>query len=143
MQQYIIKVRLLLKKDKKVLMLEKSAFKGGGYGLIGGKVEPMESAKQALIREANEEANIVLNPASLNLVHTIHHSKRNQSVITLIFEADLWKGKVKNKEPKLHKGFEWYSLQKIPFETTDHLKHALTNYRKGIPYSEYNWKDHS
>ena len=139
-EKQIIKVRLLLRKEGKILMLQKSAIKRGTYSLVGGTVEQLEAAKDALIREAKEEANIQLDKGLLELVHVIHHHKRGQSIITLIFETDWWKGKIKNLEPKRHQRFVWTSLQKIPAETVGHIKYALANYRKGIRYSEFNWK---
>ncbi len=141
--EQIIKVRLILRKKSKILILEKSKIEGGGFSLIGGRVKPTESTIKALIRETKEEADIRINRDKVKLVHVVHRLKKGQPVITLFFETDWWEGKIKNLEPKLHKGFEWVSLKEIPRTMTDYMKNALTLYQAGVMYSEFNWKSNN
>lgn len=141
--EQIIKVRLILRKKAKILVLEKSKIEGGGFSLIGGRVKATESALQALVRETKEEADIKINRNKVKLVHVVHRLKKGQPVITLFFETEWWEGKVKNLEPKLHKGFEWVSLKEIPKTMTDYMKNALTCYQNGVLYSQFNWKSNS
>lgn len=136
----IVKVRLILRKHSKILILQKSKVEGKGFSLIGGRVKASESALTGLIRESKEEADILLQEKNLKLVHVAHRLKKNQSVVTLFFEAYTWEGKIKNLEPKLHKGFEWVSFNDIPPTMTEYIKNALECYQKGIMYSEFNWK---
>ncbi|MEZ4886242.1 MAG: NUDIX domain-containing protein [Chitinophagales bacterium] len=138
--EQIIKVRLILRKNSKILILEKSKIEGGGFSLIGGRVKNTESATKALVRETKEEADIKVYADKLKLVHVAHRLKAGQPVITLFFETDEWEGKIKNLEPKLHKDFEWVSLKSIPKAMTDYIKNALNCYQEGITYSEFNWK---
>lgn len=141
--EQIIKVRLILRKNSKILILEKSKIEGGGFSLIGGRVKNTESTIKALIRETKEEADIIIKQEKLKLVHVVHRLKKGQPVITLFFETKWWEGKVKNLEPKLHKGFEWVSSKEIPKTMTDYMRNALECYQNGIMYSEFNWKQNS
>jgi len=136
----IVKVRLILRKNSKILVLQKSKIEGSGFSLIGGLIKPSESALTALLRESKEEADIVLQKGNLELVHVAHRLKKDQSVVTLFFETYSWEGEIKNLEPKLHKGFEWVFLNNIPPTMTTYIKNALDCYQKGIMYSEFNWK---
>lgn len=136
----IVKVRLILRKNSKILILQKSKLEGSGFSLIGGLIKSSESALTALIRESKEEANIVLQKDNLKLVHVAHRLKKDQSVVTLFFETYSWEGKIKNLEPRLHKGFGWVSLSNIPLTMTNYMKNALDCYQTGIMYSETNWK---
>ncbi|MGB0930921.1 MAG: NUDIX domain-containing protein [Chitinophagales bacterium] len=138
--EQIIKVRLILRKNSKILILEKSKIEGGGFSLIGGRVKNTESTIKALIRETKEEADISIKREKLKLVHVVHRLKKGQPVITLFFETKWWEGKIKNIEPKLHKDFEWVSLKEIPETMTNYMKNALECYQDGIMYSEFNWK---
>lgn len=141
--EQIIKVRLILKKNSKILILEKSKIEGGGFSLIGGRVKSTESAIRALIRESKEEAGITIKQEKLRLVHVVHRLKKGQPVITLFFETKWWEGKIKNLEPKLHKGFEWVLLKEIPKTMTDYMRNSLKLYQEGITYSEFNWKQNN
>ncbi|MFK7905815.1 MAG: NUDIX domain-containing protein [Chitinophagales bacterium] len=136
----IVKVRLILRRNSKILILQKSKVEGKSFSLIGGLVKPSESALTALVRETKEEAGIEVYKDQLQLVHVAHRLKKDQSVVTLFFETYSWEGEIKNLEPKLHKGFEWVFLNNIPPTMTTYIKNALDCYQKGIMYSEFNWK---
>ena len=52
----IFAVRLILEDNGKLLFLRQTKRNGGRYTLIGGNVEETEFAREALAREASEEA---------------------------------------------------------------------------------------
>ncbi|MFM8484808.1 MAG: NUDIX domain-containing protein, partial [Bacteroidota bacterium] len=52
----IFAVRLILEDQGRLLFLRQSKRNGGRYTLIGGNVEETEFAREALAREAEEEA---------------------------------------------------------------------------------------
>ena len=139
--EQVIKVRLILKKKNKILILQKSKIEGSKFSMVGGRVKRNESATKALVRETKEETGIDIEAKKLQLVHIAHRLKKGQqSVLTLFFETDKWEGKIKNLEPKLHKGFAWVTLEEIPKTMTEYMKKALICYQDGITYSEFNWK---
>jgi ADP-ribose pyrophosphatase YjhB (NUDIX family) len=57
----------LLVKTGQNTYLSVSRPKSKQWGLVGGKVEPGETPLQAIVREAKEEANLVLNQSNLKL----------------------------------------------------------------------------
>ncbi|MDV5143431.1 NUDIX domain-containing protein [Streptomyces sp. SBC-4] len=70
----IIGVHLYLERDGKVLLGRRhpdSAYAGGAWHALAGHLEA-ESATAGLVREAFEEAGLVIDPADLDLVHTVH-----------------------------------------------------------------------
>ena len=62
-------VRLILEKEDRLLFLKKTVQNGGGFSLIGGKVDEGESAHDAIVRESKVEANIVNKRKHLRLLH--------------------------------------------------------------------------
>jgi len=131
-----IKARIILKNLGKVLFLLQTTKQGGKYTLAGGHVEKREFAKAALIRECKEEIGILLNKEKLELVHVLHKKNKQNNVITLYFETNTWKGLINNKEPKKFKQIAWFSLDKLPKNTSPTTKHVLEQYKLGIKYSE-------
>ena len=55
-----VTVQLLLEKDGKLLLhlRQNSSFANGYYGLVSGHIDGNETVRQAMIREAREEAGI-------------------------------------------------------------------------------------
>ncbi len=58
----IVAAYLVLQKDDQVLLLQRqnTGYEDGNYSVIAGHVEPGETFTQAIIREAREEANVVI-----------------------------------------------------------------------------------
>jgi len=95
---------LVLIKNNKILLLRRinTGFQDGKYGLVAGHVEKNEGFTKAMIREAKEEANIVLNSKDLEVAHVLNRSeKKNKDVeikerIDVFFIAKKWQGEIKN-----------------------------------------------
>jgi 8-oxo-dGTP diphosphatase len=136
-QKVQLKVRLILYNKGKILLLRQTKENGGNYTLVGGKVEDLEFSKEALIRESLEEAAIHLESKNLQLVHVLHKRASSGQRITLYFKASKWEGKLKANEPHKFKQVEWFSLDKLPSNLTETVRHVLKNYRHGSLYSEF------
>ena len=72
-------VYLVLIRDGKILLSlrQNTGFSDGLYSLVSGHVDAGESVRHAIIREAQEEAAITINPQDLKLVHTMQHQSKN------------------------------------------------------------------
>ncbi len=131
-----LKARLILYNRGKILLLKQTKPKGGNYTLVGGTVEAMEFARPALIREAFEEAGIILKEKNLQLVHVLHKIKNQQHRIIMYFKAHQWEGKLQTREPHKFKKAEWFDIDNLPSKLTLTVRNVLIAYRKGLPYSE-------
>lgn len=131
-----VKARIILKNLGKVLFLLQTTKQGGKYTLVGGRVEKLEFAKAALIRECKEEVGIVLNQDDLELVHVLHKKNKLNNVITLYFETSTWAGLIENKERKKFKQVAWFSLDQLPKKTSPTTRHVLEQYKLGNKYSD-------
>lgn len=133
-----LKVRLILYSRGSILLLRQKKLQGGNYTLVGGTIETTEFARQALIREANEEAGLVIKKEDLQLAHVLHKRPRTKSQrITLYFKATKWSGKIKTGEPNKFKGVAWFSLDNLPANLSETVRHVLKQYRHGTLYSEF------
>ncbi|MCC6724323.1 MAG: NUDIX domain-containing protein [Saprospiraceae bacterium] len=138
MQDINLKVRLILYNKGKILLLQQKKRLGGNFTLVGGTIESTEYATQSLIREAEEEAGLLLKPEDLQLVHVLHKRTKNKGHrITLYFKATKWNGEIKTGEPNKFKDVVWFSLESLPPNLSDTVSHVLREYRDGIMYSEF------
>ena len=135
--QVDIKVRLLLYRKGKILLLKQTKRNGGNYTLVGGNVDAMEGAKAALIREAEEEAGLLLQSEHLSLAHVLHKRIGKSQRVTLYFKARKFAGDIQTKEPKKFTSVEWCTLGKLPENLTPTVRHVLKAYRHGKLYSEF------
>jgi 8-oxo-dGTP diphosphatase len=136
-----LKVRLILYDRGNILLLRQKKSLGGNYTLVGGTIEEKEYALEALIREAKEEAGLLLNPEDLQLVHVLHkRTNSNGHRITLYFKATKWAGKITTGEPNKFKGVDWFPLDKLPSNLSETVRHVMQEYRDGVMYSEFRMK---
>lgn len=130
------RVRLILEKEGKVLLLRQTKRNGGAYTLVGGKIDPGETALQALVRESWEEAGIKLKEGDLELVHTMLQIKGKEHKVTLYFKADRWKGDLEARETDKFKKVAWHKLKNLPNSTKAKIAIALEYYQTKRLFSE-------
>ena len=136
-----LKVRLILYDKGNILLLRQKKSLGGNYTLVGGTIEVKEYALEALIRESEEEAGLLLKPEDLQLVHVLHKcTKSNGHRITLYFKATKWAGNIITGEPYKFKDVEWFPLESLPSNLSETVSHVLKEYRDGKLYSEFRMK---
>jgi 8-oxo-dGTP diphosphatase len=133
-----LKVRLILYNKGKILLLQQKKKLGGNYTLVGGTIEDTEFAVESLIREANEEAGVVLKAEDLQMVHVLHKRTKDKGHrITLYFKATKWDGEIKSLEPNKFKDVAWFPLTNLPPNLSDTVRHVLQAYREGSTYSQF------
>lgn len=141
----IVSSFLVLKKDNKVLLLRRhnTGYHDGEYSLVAGHVEIGETFTDAIIREAKEEAGIILKPTNLKVVHVMHRkSDHDQSErVDVYFLAHEWNGEIINKEPSKCSELTWFPISKLPSNTIDAVRKAIFHVMKEELYSEYGWKE--
>jgi 8-oxo-dGTP diphosphatase len=136
----IFAVRLILEDHRnRLLFLRQTKRNGGRYTFIGGNVENHEFAREALAREALEEASVIVDPADLTLVHVLHRHrlKRDEVMLVLYFRAIKFRGQPESQEPKKFQDVAWISLQNLPEEVSKPTRHVLSCLKTGQIYSEF------
>lgn len=136
-----VNVYLILKKGETILLSlrQNTGYCDGSYGLVSGHVEDGESATAAMIREAKEEADLIISPEELKLVHLMHR-KTNRLNIDLFFECCFWEGSPINKEPIKCAQLAFYSMSQLPENIIPYIQKMLRiAYLQKQCYSEDGW----
>jgi 8-oxo-dGTP pyrophosphatase MutT (NUDIX family) len=70
-----------------------------------------------VIREAHEEAGVLIDPADLAFSHAVHHrNPEGQPRIGFFFTATRWQGEPVNREPHECAGLHWADPARAPCE---------------------------
>ncbi len=135
---------LILEKGNEILLLRRfnTGYQDGMYSLIAGHLEAGETFTQTIIREALEEAGIIIAPSNITPVHIMHRksNKDSEERIDIFFRATQWQGTLSNKEPHKCDDLQWFDYNKLPSNLLPYVQLVLNNTKKGIFYSEYGWE---
>lgn len=139
--RHLIDVHVLLTRDAELLLTQRrgDAF-DGMWHLPSGKLDAGENVLTAATREAEEEVGVIIDPAELTLVHTIHvNGSGPEPRLGLFFATDTWIGEPCNREPEKCSGLGWFDLHGLPLELIDYPAAGITAYRNGTPFSTMGW----
>lgn len=138
-----VTVGLILLKDNSILLLRRfnTGYADGLYGLVAGCVDKNESIITAMIREAKEEAAIILKPEWLTMSCVIHASKGNRDTdcIDFFFVTSKWENMPINNEPHKCDDMRFFPLDGLPANIMPVAQQAINNMLKGINFSQYEW----
>lgn len=95
----------------------KGSHKGGFWEFPGGKIDPLETAEQALARELKEELGIEVHPGQL--LETIRHSYPDRDVELEFYEAKITDGDPRLIEPSAIGWFEPAEMPALPILPAD------------------------
>ena len=137
---------LILRQGNKILMLRRfnTDFQNGKYSFIAGHLDGKESFTQAIIREAREEAGIIIKPKDLKAIHVMNRYVAKNDIglrerIDVFFMAKKWQGEIKNMEPNKCDDLSWFPINKLPKDTIPYIREVIKNFRKKIFFSEYGY----
>ncbi|MFF4174086.1 NUDIX domain-containing protein [Streptomyces sp. NPDC001744] len=139
----VVGVHLYLERDGQVLLGLRhpgSAYAGGSWHVLAGHCEA-EAATACLVREAYEEAGLVIDPAGVDLVHTVHMRERptDPPRVQLYFRAHGWKGTPELREPDKCVRWEWWNAEDLPEPIVPYTRAAIRGIRAGRNYTELGW----
>jgi 8-oxo-dGTP diphosphatase len=136
-----VAVHLLLLRGEEVLLLRRAntGYEDGNYSVIAGHLDGNETASQAMVREAAEEAGIAVRPADLRFVHIMHRKEAVEADerIDLFFAATRWQGKPEIGEPEKCGELRWAALDALPTNMVPYVRVALEQVRQNRHFSEF------
>jgi 8-oxo-dGTP diphosphatase len=137
----VVAVHLLLLRDEAVLLLRRAntGYEDGNFSVVAGHLDGNETARQAMVREALEEAGIIVAPADLRFVHVMHRKELDEADerIDLFFAATRWQGEPEIGEPEKCSELRWAALDALPATMVPYVRMALDNSRQHQAYAEF------
>jgi len=138
---------LILEKDNKILLLRRfnTGYEDRKYSMIAGHVDKRETFTECIIREAEEEAGVILKSENLKVVHVMNRNSsqgienEENERVDIFFMAENWNGEIENKETNKCDDLSWFSLDNIPNNTIDYVRFAIENYKNKVFYSEFGY----
>ncbi|MEU6814195.1 NUDIX domain-containing protein [Streptomyces sp. NPDC046860] len=117
-----------------------SAFAGSTWHFLAGHCE-RESAVTCLVREAYEEAGLVIDPADVDLAHVVHvlNGPAARPRLQLVFRARRWQGTPRLREPDKCLEWRWWAPDGLPEKLVPYTRVAIDGIRAGRAYSELGW----
>lgn len=136
---------LILIKDNNILLLRRfnTGYEDGNYSLVAGHLEPGETFTECIIREAKEEAGILINKEDLETTHIMHRDSGleiENERIDVFFIAKKWMGEIKNQEPNKCDNLSWFAINELPKNMVPYIEEVINHINNKIYYSEYGWK---
>ncbi|MEU6523641.1 NUDIX domain-containing protein [Streptomyces sp. NPDC046924] len=117
-----------------------SKYGGDTWHYLAGRCE-QESALSCLVREAWEEAGLVIEPADVELVHVVHvvDTPGGLPLLQLVFRARRWKGTPEVRESDKCLTWQWWPRDELPDPIVSYTRTAITAIAEGRPYSQLGW----
>ena len=125
-RRFPVGVHLLLFANQSILLMQRrnTGYYDGSYGLVAGHMEGAETVAQATIREAEEEAGIIVPDSALSLVGVMHR-RADEERVEFFCAARSWNGNIKNNEPQSASDINWFNTSKLPDNTIPYIRKAI------------------
>ena len=135
-----VAVHLFLVQHGRILLLRRqnTGYEDGNYSVVAGHIDGGEEIKDAMIREAREEAGINIRRSDLEVVEVMH-LKSDREYISFFLAASTWAGEITNTEPDKCDDLRWFDLSDLPNNTIPYIKRAIENYRNRVWFDAVGW----
>jgi 8-oxo-dGTP diphosphatase len=135
-------VYLVLENDGKILLSRRlnTGYQDGNYSLVAGHLDGGETTRQAIIREAREEAGVEIQPEDLEVVHVSHRYSPHREYFDVYLRASKYSGEVVNLEPDKCDELAWFRLDELPDNIIPEVKKTLDNIQNGKHFDEFGWQ---
>ncbi len=136
--KFVVAVHLFFIKDSKILLLRRfnTGWQDGNYSVVAGHADGNETIINAAIREAKEEAAVMLSKEDLVVIGVMHR-KSDEERIDFFLEVKNWTGEIKNNEPNKCDDLSWFELDNLPENTIPYIRQGIENYKANIYFSEF------
>ncbi|MBE8517073.1 NUDIX domain-containing protein [Amycolatopsis sp. H6(2020)] len=142
-QHTIIDVHVLLVRGDDLLLIQRRGTYGNGmWHLPSGKLDDNESLPAGAAREGGEEVGVLIDPADLRHVHTLHVAGSGPVPrLGVFFEARRWSGEPYNREPDKCSAVEWFHRDRLPDNVIPYPLAGIRGYLDDVPFGLLGWAE--
>ncbi|MFJ9411423.1 NUDIX domain-containing protein [Streptomyces sp. NPDC101393] len=117
-----------------------SAYAPSMHHFLAGHCE-RESAVACVVREAHEEAGLVIDPGDVELAHVVHlvDAPGDTPRMQVVFRARSWSGTPEVREPDKCVGWRFWNPEDLPEQVVPYTRVAINGIRAGRLYTELGW----
>jgi len=130
-------VYCMLLRDGKTYLMRRvnTGYRDGYWSLPAGHVEAGESLRGALVREAREEAGLMIKPEDLIQRHAMFR-RSDRTYADYFFTCEAWEGEPTITEPHKCDAAEWFALENLPEKMPTEVRQAYACLASGEAFSE-------
>ncbi|OEV03794.1 NUDIX hydrolase [Streptomyces nanshensis] len=117
-----------------------SAYAPSMHHFLAGHCE-RESAISCLVREAQEEAGLAVDPGGVELAHVVHLVDTPGDIprVQMVFRARSWSGTPEVREPDKCTRWSFWNPRALPEQVVPYVRAAIDGIRTGRLYTELGW----
>ncbi|MCL2350316.1 MAG: NUDIX domain-containing protein [Defluviitaleaceae bacterium] len=139
--QLLCAVHLILADGENILLSRRfnTGYEDGNFSLVAGHLNGGETAKGAMIREAREEAGIIICPNDLDIVLVMHRRvpETGQERIDYFLRSETWQGEIMNNEPDKCDLLEWHDANLLPKNIVQYVARAISRHLNGVVFDSF------
>lgn len=128
---------LVLFRDGKTLLLRRAntGYADGMYSMIAGHLDGGETVAHAMVREAGEEAGLVIDESDIEIVHVMHRKANDGERIDYFCTVESIATEPVNAEPQKCDDLAWFPVDDLPPNTLPYIKSALDYIQDNVRFS--------
>lgn len=109
----------------------------GSWTMPGGKLEFKEGLKEAACRETLEEASLIINADSLDIISLSNDMIPDKHFVTIGFLCTIFSGEPKVMEPDEIVEWRWFDLNNLPSPVFMPSERIIKNYLAKKIYQDF------
>jgi len=118
----------------------RTGYMDGYYSVPAGHLDGNETVRKAAVREAQEEIGVQIDPADITFAGVFHRHEGDERIDFFVHVLD-WKGAPLNAEPEKCDELRWTDINDLPENTIPYVRRAIENFRAGVFFEEFGWKN--